>query len=81
MTSELSNAESNPDRMGIGSFGTGYFHPAVRLFGHHVAEGAPSKGQFFFIDENVTCGFWQTYDASEMKLNPDLTENALTRKQ
>ena len=24
--------------------------------------------------------FWQTYDASEMKLNPDLTENALNKK-
>lgn len=25
--------------------------------------------------------FWKTYDSSEMKLNPDLTENALNRKE
>lgn len=25
--------------------------------------------------------FWETYDSSEMKLNPDLIENAVNRKE
>lgn len=41
---ELSNADSST-AWELALLGTRHFHPAVRLVAHHVAEGAPSKGQ------------------------------------
>lgn len=41
---ELSNAHSST-AWELALMGTRHFHPAVRLVAHHVAEGAPSKGQ------------------------------------
>ena len=42
---ELSNADSTT-AWELGLLETGHYHPAVRIAAHHVAEGAPSKGQF-----------------------------------
>lgn len=42
---ELSNADSTT-AWELALLGTGHYHPAVRIAAHHVAEGAPSKGQF-----------------------------------
>ena len=38
-------------------------------------------GSFRFRFIRSPGDFWETYDSSEMRLNPDLTENALNRKE
>jgi len=77
---ELSNADSST-AWELALLGTGHFHPAVRLVAHHVAEGAPSKGQLSSVMRMSPGEFWETYDSSEMRLNPDLIENAVNRKE
>ena len=42
---ELSNADSTT-AWELALLGNGHFNPAVRIAAHHVAAGAPSKGQF-----------------------------------
>ena len=42
---ELSNADSST-AWELALLRTGHYHPTVRIAAQHVAEGAPSKGQF-----------------------------------
>lgn len=77
---ELSNADSST-AWELALLGTRHFHPAVRLVAHHVAEGAPIKGQLSSLVRLSPGEFWETYDSSEMKLNPDLIENTVNRKE
>lgn len=77
---ELSNADSTT-AWELALLESGHFHPAVRIAAHHVAEGAPSKGQFSAMMRMSPGDFWEAYDSSEMRLNPDLVENANNRKE
>lgn len=77
---ELSNADSST-AWELALLRTGHYHPTVRIAAQHVAECAPSKGQFSAMIKMSPGAFWQAYDSSEMKLNPELAENALNRKE
>lgn len=77
---ELSNADSTT-AWELALLETGHYHPAVRIAAHHVAEGAPSKGQFSTMMRMSPLEFWEQYDSSDMKLNPDMVENAQNRKE
>ncbi|KAM7444886.1 Nucleolar complex protein 3 [Porites harrisoni] len=77
---ELSNADSTT-AWELALLETGHYHPAVRIAAHHVAEGAPSKGQFSTMMRMTPLEFWEQYDSSDMKLNPDMVENAQNRKE